>query len=119
MVGHQCHGSSVEDGGLVYGVSSPFYFHVGSKVPNMGHQASTASAFILPAPNFSNLIKFKQNPELWSGSGMQKRKWHDYICDLLKQIQALPPYVIAMGAPLPKAFGMPIDETDINNFLWI
>lgn len=59
VVGHRCHGSSVQGGGLVYGISSPFYFHVGSKIPNMGHQASTASAFILPAPNFSNLIKFK------------------------------------------------------------
>lgn len=76
MVGHRCHGSSVEGGGLVYEVSSPFCFHVGSKIPNMGHQASTASAFILPAPNFSNLIKFKQNtPDIQScGQGVAGKK---------------------------------------------
>lgn len=54
MVGHGCHGRSVEGGGLVHGVSSPFSFHVGSERPNLGHQAFTASAFISPAPNFSS-----------------------------------------------------------------
>lgn len=86
----------------------------------LGSPGFHSKCIYLASPKFFISISLSKIPQISravSGSGMQRRKEHDYVCDLLKQIQTLPHYVIAMGAPLPKAFGRSIDKTDINNVL--